>query len=272
VRDVVTLLASDQALVSELLRRVNSAYYGLSRRIPTVQQAVTVLGMNALHHLVISVGVTHVFLSGGDSHRRTLEALWSHSLRCAVTARYLGQRSRTLRADECFTAGILHDVGRLAMIHGLGGAWSSFVATSREKVPSIAAERAAFGFDHAQTGVWLAARWKLPAPLVQSIGRHHDPPVAEKDEAPGAEMARLIAVADWLAWESVRRESPGGEVRTLPPALTRFAGDFSLTDESLDAVLAALTREVQEADRVMGAAVAGAGPAATPTTGPARRR
>lgn len=229
--EIVRVVARDQSIASEILRLVNSASYGFTRRIATLQQAVTVVGLVALQDLVIHVGVARIFREAAAGERAWIERLWDHSQRCARAARQIAAGVGD-RPDEAFTAGLLHDIGRLAIIHSGAKEWGQVVRRhAGERRVSLEVEREAFGFDHCQAGHWLGGTWRLPAGLLTAIARHHDPPAG--DELPGARLARLVALADVIAWRSTLSAEPD-ETETAanrPVADPLLLAEFRLDEE-----------------------------------------
>lgn len=227
--EIVRVVARDQSIASEILRLVNSALYGFTRRIATLQQAVTVVGLLALQDLVIHVGVARIFRGAAAGERGWIQSLWDHSQRCAHAARQIAVAAGD-RPEEAFTAGLLHDVGRLAIIQCGGNEWGRLVKRHQgEMQVSLAIEREVFGFDHCQAGRWLGETWRLPAGLLTAIGRHHDPPA--ENELPGARLARLVALAEGIAWRStLPAEEAAGEAAGMA------AAEFRLDAEGLQAI------------------------------------
>src|SRR5262249_4121373 len=112
-RELVEVIEHDQALTGKMLRLANSAFFGQNRRVATIPRAVVLLGFSTVRNLALGVKVWDA-LSSGISRVR-LEQLWSHAASVAVATKELCVRLRAADPDEAFTAGLLHDIGRLVL-------------------------------------------------------------------------------------------------------------------------------------------------------------
>lgn len=170
--DLANVLSSDQALTAKLLRLSNSAYYGYARRIGTVREAVILLGMRTVR----SVAVASSIIGGFDvrpiqGFNRDL--FWAHSVCVGLVAEAIARTTRVARPEDAFTAGVLHDVGKLAMMLVEPASFERTVRLVHQGWPWADAEREAFGVRHQDVGSRLAQRWKFPEALVSAIRHHH---------------------------------------------------------------------------------------------------
>lgn len=173
---IAMLLARDPALASRVLRLANSAYYGLSGQVFGLKEAVVVLGLRCVKNLAL-VAASYPWLSK-PLHGYGLEPkdLWMHSHGTAVAAMLVAQRSGRLRDDEAFTAGLLHDIGKLAMNVWLERKTEALIQLSSLNGWSfVECERTVLGYDHGQVGGRLAERWNLPLSVIDSARYHHEP-------------------------------------------------------------------------------------------------
>ncbi|MCS6863152.1 MAG: HDOD domain-containing protein, partial [Abditibacteriales bacterium] len=186
-------ISSDQALTSKVLRVANSAYYGFPYQIATVAHATVILGFRAVKTLVISAFASAWFDEKGDVIDR--QKLWQHSVGCAVAARLLAPRVGWRDAEEAFTAGLLHDIGRVMLDRYAHRQLRQAVEMARADALSLReAEQSVFGFTHSELGQWVMEQWKLPLTLCVAIGHHHTPQSAP---AHGL-LVWTVAGADWL--------------------------------------------------------------------------
>jgi putative nucleotidyltransferase with HDIG domain len=186
-------VAQDQALTAKTLRLANSAIYGLQVRVTTIQQAITYLGFQAARNLITAAALTGCFASNrcaGFSH----PAFWRHSIATAICAKELARHVR-FNQDYAFTAGLLHDVGRLVLVSCFPDDYAGAIAwRGTHDTPWIDAERAVLGIDHVAAGVALAEHWNFSATMRGAIEHHHAP------ELQGAGfLASVIHVADAIA-------------------------------------------------------------------------
>jgi putative nucleotidyltransferase with HDIG domain len=165
------LISSEPAFSSEVLTIANSALYSGRFPVTSVLQAVAVLGTKNLRGLCLTVGV-RAYL--GDSlNNQSLRAMWRHSLACALIAQQLA-RAGSMPSGEAYTAGILHDIGRLALAVISAKEYASLLETHIGSASSVLqAERDLFGFDHCEVGQHLIRDWKLPANFASIVSDHH---------------------------------------------------------------------------------------------------
>jgi len=197
-RRLADIIATDPALTSKVLRLANSAYYGLARQVSTLDRAVTVLGFDTLKSLALSVSVFETFAGHGG-----LAGLWFHSLGCAVATKNILRCGGSLQGleENGFVAGILHDVGKLAIIANL----ADEAAQVRERAdsrgrPHFRVEKELLGFTHQQVGAMLADRWNFPPEYVAAIRHHHDAsPRLENADPTTALLADSVFVGNQLA-------------------------------------------------------------------------
>jgi putative nucleotidyltransferase with HDIG domain len=168
---VSALISSEPAFSSEVLTIANSALYGARSPVTSVLQAVAVLGTKSLRGLSLTVGV-RAYL--GDSLKnQSLRAMWRHSLACALIAQQLA-RAGSMSSNDAYTAGILHDIGRLALAAVSAKRYASLLETHNGSAGSILqAERDLFGFDHCEVGQHLIRDWQLPSSFESIVADHH---------------------------------------------------------------------------------------------------
>ena len=173
LRQLSDLISSEPAFSSEVLTIANSALY--ARRIPinSVLQAIAILGTNTLKGLCLTVGV-RAYLGNSLNHE-SLRAIWRHSLACALIANQLAAAG-SVDKDSAYTAGILHDIGRLALAVISSKEYATLLEThSGPPASALEAEREWFGFDHCEAGRHLIADWKMPPYLTEVVAEHHCP-------------------------------------------------------------------------------------------------
>lgn len=183
-RDVAQLISTDQALTAKILKVANSAFYGFARKIATVQLAIVVLGFEAVKNLSLSVAVLKRFSAGQDHTLFDRQRFWEHTIGCAVAGRMLARRLRPRMEGEAFVGGILHDIGKLILIEYFPNEFTEALELAHaEGLHIVEAEEKVLGVTHADVGGWLAEKWNLPEPLVETITCHHRPYERERPEA-----------------------------------------------------------------------------------------
>ncbi|MDO9286969.1 MAG: HDOD domain-containing protein [Aquabacterium sp.] len=197
VDDCADCIARDPAITARILRLANSAFYGRAGRIATVHDAVILLGRRTLGTLLTAAAVSAGFgpcqCAGFD-----FADFWRHAFGTAIAAQALAAAQG---GDEAlaFSAGLLHDIGSLALVAYAPEAMAGALAWSRSQdLPLHLAERETLGVDHAQAGAMIAAHWHFPPPVVAAIVDHHATAlVAPADGA--ASLTDLVQAADAIA-------------------------------------------------------------------------
>jgi HD-like signal output (HDOD) protein len=186
-------ITGDAALSSHLLRLVNSSFHGLSRRIGTVADALAVLGFNMVRRIVTSMVMQRPVLAFLPE-TETTRAFWRHQLLCAALARFVHRRSATDGEELAYMAGLLHDVGRLAMLVRWPQAYGVLLqAPTTDDAGSMAQEHQHFGFDHAVAGGALLRLWKVPEPIALAAFTHADAAAPEDPVAASVWHANRLA-------------------------------------------------------------------------------
>lgn len=193
-RDIGELVALDPNLTGRLLKIVNSAYFGFSSSIDTIDRAVTAIGVRDLYNLVLAITAVRSF-SGLRSGLVSMDTFWRHSVMCALLARELAKSFGVANPERFFVTGLLHDIGVLVMYSQLG----EHVAAMREALDRgerslHAAEFERFGYTHACVGAEVLSQWALPASLRSGVRGHHTAPHTQ----PANLDAALIQLADML--------------------------------------------------------------------------
>lgn len=216
-------IARDQALVAKMLRLANSSFYGLQGKINSISDAIVVLGLHGVRTLATAAAVTGAF---GATVRQGFDfrVFWRHSIGIALCARALARHMR-MSEENAFTAGLLHDIGRLV----LASAYPQHLAAvldyqKQNDCALIEAERAILGLDHAQIGQVLTERWKFPPLMCDVIARHHDPSGLD---CPA--LACVIHVADAITHALDLAGDPNEMVPPICPSCWR-AADLGAAD------------------------------------------
>lgn len=189
------VLSADQGLTAKVLRLSNSSFYGRSKQIGTVDEAIMTLGYYTLRSLVVASS-THSIFKQKDL-TRFLPVLWDHSLAAAVAARLLGRQLRHPQTEEAFIGGLLHDVGKLVFTQRLADAYAAVRQLAQADGQWCTHEKAALGFTHVDVGVALLEQWNFPRELVEAVALHHQEPDASGDRP--VTLSQLIWLSNLVA-------------------------------------------------------------------------
>lgn len=187
------IIGKDHGFAARLLRMANSPYYGMSRRIGSIEQAVMVLGCRTVKSLSLLAG-TFPFLSKTlPGYTVEPSALWRHSLATAIIAQSLCPKVGA-NPEETFAAALLHDMGKLVIAAYAPKAGEEACKRAlAQGVTFYEAENALWGFTHAELGEAVCKIWALPDAIQDAVGRHHEP------SAPPSPIVAIVHVSDWLA-------------------------------------------------------------------------
>jgi len=225
--DLATVISSDQALTARLLKLSNSAYYGYARRISNVREAVILLGMRTVRSVAISTAIIDALrIPQLENSRFDQDLFWAHSVTVGIIAEVIARETRVARPEDAFTAGVLHDIGKLAMMLAEPAAFAEVIdLVETEGMKYRDAEFAVFGFGHELVGARLAARWKFPEPLVSAIQAHHQPVAAIESMADVVTAANLVANREGLAAGfDYTHEPERRPAAAVPPAVDLAVG------------------------------------------------
>lgn len=203
---VISTVSCDAVLTANVLALCNSATYGLAQPVSSVNQAVLCLGFREIHGLVMAIGFGNqasVELSG---YGISSGELWRHSLVTALLSPRVLCLAKTLGFDDAtaYTAGLVHDIGKLAIGEFLDEKARAEVLRNVEQEGSslLDAERRVIGCDHAEVGAALLQQWGIPEVIVDAVRHHHNPRLDR-----GAPLSAVVHVADAVAHQT--GASPG---------------------------------------------------------------
>lgn len=245
--DFEAVIRPDPALTANLLRLANSAAFGCRREIASVGQAVALLGLKRVFEAAAGAAFARVLPPSLPGYGVNAAAFWRHSIAVAVIAERLAIEVEGRAPGLCFTAGLLHDIGKLAISSFLLEESARLKARLGEgPVPFVSVEQELLGTDHAALGQTMLERWHLPAPLAEAAGRHHQPAVAA--EAPAEPLVDLVHAADCLAHALGFGADVGELRREVAPAVGQRLG---LRHARLEKVASEVLEPIGELERLL---------------------
>lgn len=183
----------DQSLTASILKLANSSFYGHSRRVTTVTEAVVMLGFSAIKSLAISSHTARLLSGGLPGYGLQQGELWRHSISVAFTARRLAVEVKLAPVEEAFVAGLLHDIGKTILSSYMEHAFDEVTRIAQDRrIPFQDVEAELLGFDHAELGAQIAMAWSFPPELEEAIRFHHSPGGATLKPA----LAHCVHLAD----------------------------------------------------------------------------
>ncbi len=177
LKTISSIISKDMGMTVKILQLVNSAYFGLRATVSTAEQAVNLLGLDTVQALVLTV---HVFSQFTPTHgsRFNMDRLWNASTATGTLARAIAKAEQAAAPviDQAYTAGLLHDVGKLVLAANVQKQYEAMLQTVHDQgVPLWEVERQELGATHAEVGAYLLGLWGLGDPIVEAVAFHHHP-------------------------------------------------------------------------------------------------
>jgi putative nucleotidyltransferase with HDIG domain len=237
-REIAKLVEKDPVLTTKVLKLVNSSYFGLSRELFSVNQALVLIGYNNLKNLILSASMLQVFSQDSQVGAFSRKALWKHSIGVAIAARFLANRYGAGDPEQAFVAGLIHDVGKVIIDWFFHSHFVQIIdLIDREQCWIRDAEQRVMQVTHEEVGSYLAARWNLPNILGDGIAYHHQPSKSREH----AETASLVQLADIL----VRSLDVGYGGDNNVPELDEQVPEILSMNETPEGVLSELSEEME---------------------------
>jgi len=248
-REVGQIIESDQALTARVLRLVNSPHYGLGRPIGTVAEAVVLMGFEAIHNSVLSIQVFDLF---GEIPESAFDrkGFWKHAVAVGCCAELLAEHLAGKEGDQAFVAGLLHDIGKVALDACFPAEFARAMELVRERgMPSVLAEQREIGADHTVVGKRLAEAWNLPEHLVHSIWLHHQPLSTDEGTSSASTLVKLVHVSDVICGQQHIGFDEGRPIFLTSDVLLE---QFNLDAETMKKVTRALRQRIEARAQILG--------------------
>jgi putative nucleotidyltransferase with HDIG domain len=238
-RTVARMVAQDPVLAAKCLSLANSSVYGLQRRVSTIQDALAVVGQQAIGSIVSAMAVAGRFQQL-QIHGYELRDFWLHSVCTALVARALAKHTR-VNPEAAFIAGLLHDIGKLALAARFPEHFAGVVEYQRrEDCRPLDAEKKTLGFTHCEIGEAVAEEWKFSPEVARAVAGHHEP-----ETHPASTLTSLVHVADVLAHALCFSSNDDD----LVPRISEFAFDRLCLDwADIKVIMAEVDAQRQDAE------------------------
>ncbi len=203
---IAEIVGKDPALSATILKLVNSAYFGLFRKVEVIKQAVVLVGTSGIRNMALCACIYDAFPRSSANGRFSLKHFWWHSLRCAVLAKRIAADWEIGNPDEAFLAGLLHDIGKVVLWINFKKPYEALLAECGGNSDLMLAGEAAMGASHADVGAWLLDRWCLD-PLAIDCARYHHESRDRIAQALG--MVQVVHVANLLCHATEEKTDAG---------------------------------------------------------------
>lgn len=225
---LIQVVQGDPIIATSVLRRVNSAYYGLRRPTANIEKAVMLLGFGEVCNLVLAAGMMKLQDLLNDEQQVIFERAIKESLGTAFFAQELARFVEMPNRGMAFSAGLLHNIGRLVLLYNRAEDYEALWFTQKhEEAPPIETERIIFGTDHMELGTLAALEWNLPSAIATVIQNYADPTTVPEgdDQLLAWVVAGGVAATSRVLAEKEADPDPSYAIRALAEAL-----NFSVTD------------------------------------------
>lgn len=201
IQQLITVLKTDPGICSELLRMTNSALFGVTRKVSSLQQAVTLLGLSRVRTLVLGrYMVDRLDSSAGQFDSLSFSYYWRRALASAVLATRFADHLAPKQREEAFIGGLLCDTGVVAMLQAIGKVYSQIVVdyAPQHGHDYVERERTALGLTHADVSAMVLEKWMLPPTVVEAVRRHHDNDLSTVADEDARTLAAILNAAGRL--------------------------------------------------------------------------
>ena len=193
--DVSKVLERDQSLAAKVLRMVNSAYYSIPGGISDLKRAITYLGNDTLKQLILTTSVFKNLNKTNTGQQFDLMAFWKHTVGVAMTAEALAKWAKYTNPSTCFTAGLLHDIGKVALYHFAPQYLDSISESAKKQnLTMLEVELTSKAVPHTVLGAKLARIWGLPVAIELAITCHHEPDLKKRPSSLSNDTNALIDI------------------------------------------------------------------------------
>ncbi|MFN2358371.1 MAG: HDOD domain-containing protein [Desulfotignum sp.] len=231
IEDIQKIIAVDQVLTLKILKLVNSAFYGLARKINSVKEASIILGMDEIMNLAFGLSLSEAFSVSTSDGLLDPKLLWRHSIETALAGQYLCRHKKQFLEQGVFTACILHDFGKLFLFDHFPEEYGQMIKWSRQTgMPVHEFEEEVFGYNHGVVGGLIVKKWNLPESLVHAISFHHHP----SSSASHTGLAAVTGLADYMA-DMAQKDDQTHRINGIPrlmkdhmDVLTRVIEDVTI--------------------------------------------
>lgn len=194
--ELIRIIERDPTLTAKLIKVANSAYYGFTRNICTIHDAIVLVGFNTVKELSLNLTVCKLFNNTNCINDYSRTALWKHCLSVAILNKFFYMREFRKPGEEAYIAGLLHDIGIIIEDQFMQERFKCILEHSKKNECNLpVSESNIIGFDHAEIGMKLAESWNFPDELVVAIGNHHDP---FKGNATHKKISLMSFVSDYI--------------------------------------------------------------------------
>lgn len=238
IKELGNLISHDHSIAAQLLKVVNSSFYGFKEKVSSIQYATVIMGLREIKSLVMAIAVFKTLNEANSQTSFDREQLWKHSLKSSLVGKILIKKIGVVKPEASLIASLLHDIGKLVLDCFLPSEYETVQEKVRTSGVSIVeAEEEILGFNHADAGGWLCERWGLPSVLVVPIFFHHN--VAKANEEYTI-ITSIVHLADILSNYLEIENNEDNKVRNIQPIAKK---SLKLQGDDLEKIIEQLAQE-----------------------------
>ena len=241
-KELSEIILKDPSLTSRILKIANSSFYGLAKEVTTVNQAIMVMGLNAVKYFILSIAVFNQVLAQKNRSRLDQKHLWTHFLEVAAASKKIAEHIDYVLPEEAYVAGLLHDIGLVLLECYFPIEYENVLRLTSQGKSICEAEKEVFGLDHQEVADSVAERWKMPNVLREPLSHHH---IEDADDiALLSDVSKIVGLADCIAQVpfDAMNNLLNAEKRII--ALTAFSEALGIDSDTLIKIHMKLTSEV----------------------------
>jgi HD-like signal output (HDOD) protein len=221
-KELSNIILKDPSLTERLLRVANSSYYGVSRDVTSINQAILVIGLKAVKYYILSITVFSQVTAKKDKSKLDQKHLWTHFLEVAVTSRKIAEYINYEMPEEAYVSGLLHDIGVVLLESNFPDDYKKVIEFAKRGEELCQAEKKVFGLDHQEVAAFVTEKWSMPDKLREPLSRHHV--YNETDIRDLGVLGKIVGLADSIA------QVPFDEMNNLYAAEKRLIAMNMLSD------------------------------------------
>jgi HD-like signal output (HDOD) protein len=224
-RDIHALITKDQGLAARVLKVANSPYYGASRSISSLRDAILFMGFDSIRSLVMTAVMKGMFSATSLAE----QLLWEHSIGCGLAARRIAVEADYSGGEQAFLAALMHDIGKAVLFLRVPSKMREIMEEVYNSGTDFAAvEEQMLGFTHAQVGQMVADKWRFAVDIEDAIANHHHPEQARS----ASQLAHIVSLSNSLCHklEIGPTRKPDLDISSLPSALALGIGEDEISE------------------------------------------